>query len=363
MSVRSNLLDIHSGAARAGRALLPASLFRTHGLPHQDRFRAWRESVGVFLDCRLDPHGDAGDFNGQVESYLLDDLMLSRCTANHQKFDRPSLKIARDDIDHYMVQLFITGGTEMRLGRRNIGGTRIVGFDLADVLDSFQHRFSIWLCRVLVRAKARLQRRCCHRFPDSLHGTVPLTEDGAGALLANFLKDVFEILPALAPVQAAGVARALIELIAAAFNGARFPANDTPAVAERALQLRARLHVKSRLRERDLNPEDIARAMGLSRSALYRLFAGSGGIARYIREQRLRRCFADLAGGSGRDQVAQIAYRWGFADAAHFSRLFRQRFGCTPSETQERTTAATGMSDPDPRIGDRRYERWIAGLA
>ena len=356
--MRPNLLDIHSSAARTGRALLPASLFRTHGLPRADRFEAWRQSIGVFLDTRLDPRSDAEDFNGQVESYLLDDLMLSRCTANHQKFDRPSLKIARDDIDHYMVQLFLAGGTEMKLGRRSIGGTRLVGFDLADVLDSVNADFD--LLAVLV-PRARLAPLL--RFPDALHGTMPITEDGAGGLLANFLRDVFDILPALAPVQAASVARALIELIAAAFNGVRFPANDMPALAERALQLRARLHVKSRLRERDLNPEDIARAMGLSRSALYRLFRQTGGIAHYIREQRLRRCFGELAAGSGRAQVAQIAYRWGFADAAHFSRLFKQRFGCTPSETQERATAGMARGDHDPRVGDRRYESWIAGLA
>jgi len=358
LSVRPNLVDIHSSAARTGRALLPASLFRTHDLPHADRFGAWRESIGVFLDCRLDPRSDAEDFNGQVESYLLDDLMLSRCTANHQKFDRPSLKIAHDDIDHYMVQLFLTGGTEMRLGRRSIGSTRLIGFDLADVLDSFNADFD--LLAVLV-PRARLAPLL--QVPDSLHGAMPITEDGAGGLLAGFLKDVFEILPALTPVQAAGVARALIELIAAAFNGVRFPANDVPALAERALELRARLHVKARLRERDLNPEDIARAMGLSRSALYRLFHESGGIAHYIREQRLRRCFGELAGGRSGMQVAQVAYRWGFADAAHFSRLFRQRFGCTPSETQERATAALAKGGHDPRVGDRRYESWIAGLA
>jgi AraC-like DNA-binding protein len=351
-------LDIHSGAARTGRALLPASLFRTHALPHEDRFQAWRESVGIFLDCRLDPRSDTGDFNGQVESYLLDDLMLSRCTANHQKFDRPSLKIAHDDIDHYMVQFFLTGGTEMRLGRRSLGSTRLVGFDLADVLDSFNADFD--LLAVLV-PRARLAPLL--RFPDSLNGTMPLTEDGAGALLANFLKDVFETLPALTPAQAEGTARALIELIASAFNGVRFPANDMPALAERALQLRARLHVKAHLCERDLNPDDIARAMGLSRSALYRLFRQSGGIARYIREQRLRRCLGELTSGSGHAQVAQIAYRWDFSDAAHFSRLFRQRFGCTPSETQERATAAMTAGGHDPRVGDRRYESWIAGLA
>ena len=29
---------------------------------------------------------------------------------------------------------------------------------------------------------------------------------------------------------------------------------------------------------------------------------------------------------------ADIGMRWGFMDAAHFSRLFRSTYGCTPSE-------------------------------
>jgi AraC-like DNA-binding protein len=349
---------MHSGAARTGSALLPASLFRTHALPHADRFQAWRESLGVFLDCRLDPGRDALAFNGQVESYLLDDLMLSRCTANHQKFDRPSLKIARDDIDHYMIQLFLGGHTDMRLGRRSIQSTPLVGFDLADVLDSYNADFDL-LCVLVPRT--RLSPLLT--VPDSLHGRMPLTEDGAGRLLVNFLKDLFGILPALAPTQAAGAARALVELVAAAFNGMRFANDDMPASATRALELRARLLVKSRLGERDLDPEEISRTMGLSRSALYRLFRDTGGIAHYIREQRLRRCFAELTGGRARTQVAQIAYRWGFSDAAHFSRLFRNRFGCAPSDARECWSAAPGASDCDPRVGDRRYETWIAGLA
>jgi AraC-like DNA-binding protein len=350
-------VDLRLGASRTARAGLPASLFRTHALPGDDRFRVWCESVSVFLDSRLDPHCDAHRFNGQVESYLLADLMLSRCTASRQKFDRPSLKIARDDIDHYMIQLFLRGHTEMQLGRRSVHGARIVGFDLADVLDSVNADFDL-ICVLVPRARLS----ALIRHPDSLQGSMPVTDDGAGGLLANFLRDLFEILPALAPSQAPGAARALVELIATAFNGARFAQGDAPACAQRALELRARLFVKSRLENPALGPEDVARAMGLSRSALYRLFRERGGIAHYIREQRLRRCFADLAQGRGA-QVAQIAYRWGFSDPAHFARLFRQRFDCTPSDARALHATAATEAASDPRIGDRRYEGWIAGLA
>ncbi len=99
---------------------------------------------------------------------------------------------------------------------------------------------------------------------------------------------------------------------------------------------------------------------------IYRLFSSCGGVAHYIREQRLRRCFADLVSDRGYDkQVAAIAWHWGFTDAAHFSRIFKERFGCTPTEARAGTqSAARQRGVPfDTRVGDRHYEDWIAGLA
>lgn len=364
MSARPNLLDIHPvKAARVARARVPASYFHTGDLAPDERFAAWRDSVGVFLDARLAPLEDPARFRGDVESYLLDDTVLSRPRAGQQKFDRPSARIARDGIDHYMIQLFVRGSTDIALGRRALHGEekRIVGFDLGDTLDSFNAEFDI-ICAVVPRARlAPLLDK-----PDSLHAQMPSPDSGGGHLLAEFLPSLFESLPDLVPGQSASASRALIELIATAFNGAEFATGDAPAFASRALELKAKRFVKSRLAQPELNPEEIAGAMGLSRSALYRLFKESGGIALYIREQRLRRCFADLVSQrGGAVQVAEIAWRWGFTDAAHFSRLFKARFGCAPSEARDLAAlrerplnAAT-----DSRVGDRRYEDWIAGIA
>jgi AraC-like DNA-binding protein len=36
--------------------------------------------------------------------------------------------------------------------------------------------------------------------------------------------------------------------------------------------------------------------------------------------------------------IAVIAARWGFVHMSDFSRRYRQRFGCTPSQTQIRST-------------------------
>ncbi|MFW5845278.1 MAG: AraC family transcriptional regulator [Planctomycetota bacterium] len=49
----------------------------------------------------------------------------------------------------------------------------------------------------------------------------------------------------------------------------------------------------------------------------------------YLLARRLQRAAADLCGGNA--PVAVIAQRNGFGHAGHFARLFRRRFGCSPS--------------------------------
>lgn len=57
------------------------------------------------------------------------------------------------------------------------------------------------------------------------------------------------------------------------------------------------------------------------------------GISEWIRHRRLARCAADLRDGS-QDHlpITEIAFRWGFSDAAHFSRAFKQQFGVAPRD-------------------------------
>jgi transcriptional regulator GlxA family with amidase domain len=75
---------------------------------------------------------------------------------------------------------------------------------------------------------------------------------------------------------------------------------------------------------------EIARALGLSRRQLERLFERDLGMtpARYLRELRLERGRHLLQ--QTRMPVIEIAMACGFASAAHFSRSFRRRYGTSP---------------------------------
>jgi AraC-like DNA-binding protein len=51
---------------------------------------------------------------------------------------------------------------------------------------------------------------------------------------------------------------------------------------------------------------------------------------------RLQRAFALLTEADGNYRISDIALQVGFSDISHFNRLFRSRFGDTPSGVRAR---------------------------
>lgn len=355
-------MSVNSKTHRTSRSKIPATRFTTEHIEPHKRFDAWRNSIGVFLDVRL-PSTGASAFEAKAEGYLLDDVFLSRCRASAQKFDRPEVKIARDSIDHYMIQLVLGGRIDMDHGEQHLvaptGG--LIAFDLSDVMDTFNSDFDVLSIIVPRRRLAPLLAN-----PDGQQGAQVDPETGSGKLLANFLVTLFSVAPTLSQAEASLAARSLLDLVALAFNGVALRTGDLPELAQQAELMRVQNFIKERLPLPQLEPTFVAEGVGMSRAQLYRLFAPIGGVAEYIREQRLRRCLADLLSARNTHrQIADIAYSWGFHDPVYFAKAFKSRFGRTPSEARE---AALSSAPRDRRgnelaTGDHLYEEWISGLA
>jgi len=82
----------------------------------------------------------------------------------------------------------------------------------------------------------------------------------------------------------------------------------------------------------DLDAAAIAQGAGCSRTRLYEAFAAQGqtvmGALRTLRLERAR----GLVERSPGLPIGTLAWRCGFADPSDFSKLFKARFGCTPTQ-------------------------------
>lgn len=103
----------------------------------------------------------------------------------------------------------------------------------------------------------------------------------------------------------------------------------------------AKDYVDRNIADPGLTAERVARATGVSLRHLNRLFVREETtVAQFITQRRLDRARTDIAGSGQREAgIAEVAYRWGFASHAHFTRVFKARFGHTPSHARDRADA------------------------
>lgn len=101
-------------------------------------------------------------------------------------------------------------------------------------------------------------------------------------------------------------------------------------------------YIRRHLASRKLTPATVAAAIGCSRSTLYSLFSANGlTVQGYIRELRLQWFMHLLQRESG--TIAMLAHRCGLHDTPNVSRMFRRRFGMSPSQAQAGVAPGSGQ--------------------
>lgn len=101
-------------------------------------------------------------------------------------------------------------------------------------------------------------------------------------------------------------------------------------IAEEARMADILDYIDTHLGECELDERMIRLAFNLSRATLYRWFQGLGGVARYIRERRLRLAHRHLQRNPA-CSLTWLLYEVGFASERQFQRAFQARFGMSPA--------------------------------
>jgi AraC-like DNA-binding protein len=338
---------------------LPLSLFTTDGLDPDDCWTVWRESISVIFDVRPDD-AQAVPLQAAVQAYHLGALVFGDTRFTPQYFGRSTRKIARDGLDHYLVQIYFDGGFAGQVGAHDaqLRAGDLCILDLSQPLDTrnpASHNRSMVIPRDMLDAV----------LPDApaLHGITLRRETALAKLLTEHLLALGRRMPELTAADALPVANATVGLIAACFQpSAEAMARARPHIDAARVEGIKR-HVEQHLAAPGLTPEAICGAFGMSRATLYRLFEPYGGIAAYIRGRRLAHAYAELLRPrSARRRICDIALDWGFADEAQFCRSFRRQFDMTPSEARALAEGQGGAAFAHRMANGSDYTGWLTTL-
>ncbi len=303
--------------------------------------QGWQSSTSRFfvpLEITAD-HADA--FHGRLSHIDLDGTASSEhdgraggvaltdlSSGPHRVLRAPHL-ISASDVDYYKLMLIARGRCRVTQDAREVYLTEgdLVVYDTTRPYEIAFDRPQRVLVLTIPRHRLRL------RTGEMARTTARRIRDESAAMLLG---------PMLTRLSSAGLPRSrrgadfladgVLAVAEAVFVDAA-EGGDVRVSAQQALMARIAAYIEANLDEPNLSPRAIAGAHHISMRYLYKLFEAEGTtVSRWVRQARLERCRRDLANRRLDNRtVTAIAARWGFADGAHFSRLFRREFGITPS--------------------------------
>ena len=181
---------------------------------------------------------------------------------------------------------------------------------------------------------------------EDIAGVTVKPDNAFRRLTSGFLSMLPEHSSGLEGSAAATVANSALELIAISAMGLNARRNNR-SLARTAAAARLLAGIEARLADPNLDPASVAAAAGVSLRRAQMLMAAQGmTIVAYMQNRRLEECRKALRSPAfASSNIGEIAFAWGFADLSHFSRVFRKRFGVTPSEYRHNRGSA-GASPP-----------------
>ena len=309
------------------------SEFGTSDLPVRSQLEAWQAWYGRVFDTSSLHPGDGG-FSAHARAWTLPGFTLNQVTAPGLSVVRTKKLIRREPVDHWAITLSKRHMTWLDSGTASLEAPAGLPFvlSLGQTMENRREaddRIQLYLSRDSFHGIAAVLDACC---------MTPLEPSGA-RLLADYMRLLLRNLPSLGAGEALPLVDATRAMIAACLAPSVHRIADAQPVINATLMQRVRNAIRRHLRSPALAPELICREAATSRSQLYRLLEGEGGVSRYVQKLRLSEAFAMLCNTSHDFSIGRIAEMLCFADPSSFARAFRREFGISPSDVRDAARA------------------------
>jgi AraC-like DNA-binding protein len=320
----------------ASRVVAVSEILTTDAVAPEHRLAYWVDMIcRVYVQLECD--AVAGDrFDGEIRDHHLPGLGLSVVRSGAQHVMRTPREIARATDPYFIVSIQTQGrGIVSQDGR----DARLSPGDFAiyDTTRPYVLHFDDDFEQIVLKLRGE-QLRDVVRDTERLTATTVSGQAGAGHLMIQMIRTLRDEVDTLQPASAAAVASSVVNILVAGLQSLPACGGVEPSAMASYHLMRIRQLIDERLHDPTLTVAGVAAALGMSVGHLHRLFKNEAmSPAQYLWHRRLEACGRDLLDPRrGKASVAEIAFGWGFNDAAHFSRAFRERYGCSPREWRQR---------------------------
>ncbi|MFC3229014.1 helix-turn-helix domain-containing protein [Marinibaculum pumilum] len=315
-------------------------VFDTGALDPGARYKAWREAIcDVYVN--VDVAATRPDqYKGFIRETRFGKVALTDIFLSEQRIRRNRRHISQLDKDCYYLQ-FLHHGSLNVLQK----GGEFMSNPARGAIFCATEQYELQ-CRGDVRAYYLEVPRddFAARFP---RDRVPLaatinTTHGMGRIAVEFCAMLAGEGDVLGPDARDGLGDQLLDILALTLQAADGEVPVTEGVT-RNLRLRGvQQWIEAHLDDPDMTLEGIAQANSMSLRTLHMLFEQCEmSASEWIWHRRLQRCHDEIAKRDGRS-ITSIAFAHGFNSSAHFSAMFRRKFGLTARELLRSADPAPG---------------------
>jgi AraC-like DNA-binding protein len=306
-----------------------SKLLSTDVVAPRDRAPQWCEWISRhFGGLQSDLYGDTG-FDGHLASTQAGDVILTRLEANRHRVVRTAAMVRTSDVPYLKIVAPWQGSATVQQSGRE-ACARDGAWVIYDTTGSYEIGNPERVDHLIVMVPKDAVAERGQRFDGVMARR--LGASGISRVALETMRNTWLELPNMSEAAAEGAGELIKQFVRLSLM--ELAGQETAPTQREALRDRIRAHVQQHLRDPQLSADSIARALNCSRRHLYNAFAGEGeSIAAYVQRLRLQACIRDLQQqGPHARPITDIALSWGFGNPSHFSRVFRDHTGKSPSE-------------------------------
>ena len=299
-----------------------------------DKLRAWQHVVRkVFVSVEMKIE-DESCFSGEIIHSPIDELDIVLVRADGEVVRRTRHHIAGNPSDSCVIMLVTRGA--VRISQYGRTADVVAGTFSALNLDApYAHEHRGAAETYFLRVPNTMSRSRFREIRD--HCAVPCqVTTGVRAIAADLIASLCRHASETDAYTAAALATQLLDVVVLAFGVPPGDNPDGPSIARNVVRRHALAYIDNHLSNPDLDPNQIANAVGVSLRYLQQSFADiESSVRDALRLRRLNQCRQKLQDPRfDLLRISELARRHGFANQSHFAASFKKQFDRTARDVR-----------------------------